>query len=198
MIKTHTLFTSIFFMLCSLFSCSKQNKKQIKDCNAYKERFIDFELTNNIDSALVYINKAIECNPTDEYYKFSKVNFLIRQLKYEEALKSLKTLNLENEVSLQLMEVALNMKIGGDSIDFKLDKIYAKINKHDFKSNSSAIAYKIVLDNYFKGSDYALDKIALANANFEDNNSTLLFESLKNNIETYDKNEVVFKLFNFR
>lgn len=185
-------------MLCSLFSCSKQNKKQIKDCNAYKERFIDFELTNNIDSALVYINKAIECNPTDEYYKFSKVNFLIRQLKYEEALKSLKTLNLENEVSLQLMEVALNMKIGGDSIDFKLDKIYAKINKHDFKSNSSAIAYKIVLDNYFKGSDYALDKIALANANFEDNNSTLLFESLKNNIETYDKNEVVFKLFNFR
>lgn len=198
MIKKYVFLIFSCLLLSIQFCCKNYKKKVEIDCEDYNQRFVDFELVNRPDSALVYIDKAIKCNPTDDFYKFSKVNFLIRQSNYIEAARLLKTLDYENELSLQLMVIALDMKTDRDSIDFKLDKIYAKINQHDFISNSSTIAFKIVLDNYFKGEKYALNRIKEAKLDFKDYNSTLLFESIKQNIESNsNKQEVIYKLFNF-
>lgn len=198
MIKKY-VFLILSCLLLSIQFCCKNHKKKVEIyCEDYNKLFVEFELVNRPDSALVYINKAIKCNPTEDFYKFSKVNFLNRQSNYIEAARLLKTLDYENELSLQLMVIALDMKTGRDSIDSKLNKIYTKINYHKFKVDASTIIYKIALDNYFKGGQYALNEIKEAKLDIKDYNSTLLLESIKQNIESgSSKQEIIYKLFNF-
>jgi len=182
------------YLVIFMLSCKKNIKS---DCEVYNEIFIEYDLKNQPDSALIYIDKAIKCDSKDEFYKFSKINFLIRQKNYLEASKLLEIINTDNKLSFQMLDAVLNMKIRKDTIDQKLISVYKKVKQSKFHLDSNIFAYKIVLDNYFIGKEYALNEVLKAKKMFEDYNSELILSSVELNIKNETKEKVIYKLFNF-
>ncbi|MDB9837154.1 hypothetical protein OAC51_09705 [Flavobacteriaceae bacterium] len=191
----------LFYGLCIFYSCENHAQKKTMTCETYNEKFIDYEMENQPDLALIYIDKAIECSSEKpegkQFYKFSKVNFLIRQKEFERASKILNTFNLKEELALQIMDATLDMKIGRDSVDEKLRLSYDKINHSSSQKEIEVLIYKIALDNYFKGKEYALSEINKVKKVHTDYNSKLLISTVEASVKEKTKEDVFFRLFNF-
>lgn len=194
------------FILAILLSNCDGNKKIInkvtqekdfsickKHFKKYKEKFI----TQENDSALIFINKAIECDQSNNSYKNSKVIFLITIEDYISAINQLDELiKITNDPTFKLQKNVIGLKIHDKESQESLNSSYKEFNEIKFPTSSNKF-YMIALDNYFKGKDYALKEIEKVKLIYKDQPyESQNFKALEEMINTEKKDIVLFKLFN--
>lgn len=161
----------------------------------YKKFNEKFALEEN-DSALVYINKAIECDSKNSNYQFSKVRFLIGINKYQDAINQIdELLFISNDPTLKMLKAILMIKTNNSDFIKLLNKSYIEFNQIKSLTSSNQL-YKIALDNYFKGKDYSLEEIKKYKELYKEKpyeNQNIL--ALENLIKNENKENVLFKLF---
>jgi len=196
------LFFSIFLSNCdgNKKTIKKKNVSQEKDysiCKKYLKKYKENFIIEENDSALVYINKAIECNPNNNSYKNSKVTFLITIENYNEAIKQLDELiDITNDPALRLQKSVVKLKINDKTSNELLKENYKEFDEIK-KPTSSNLFYKIALDNYFKGKEYALKEIEKTRFVYKDKLYEVdNFKVLDELINTEKREVVLFKLFN--
>ncbi|WP_395074839.1 tetratricopeptide repeat protein [Flavobacterium sp.] len=193
------LVSVIFFINCN-------NKKLIKNelteqkhsnCDFFLNKYSDKFMSGENDSALIYINKAIECNPNEFNYKDNKLIFLIATQSYIKAIEQLDELNSSNDdPAYKFQRGILMLKINDINAIKKLEQSYSEFNQIS-KLTSSNLFYKIALDNYFKGKEYSLNEVAKFKAIYKgkayENQNIIALENL---IKNENKENVLYKLFN--
>lgn len=194
-----TLIFTVFLSNCEgnkkVINISQEKDYSIckKSFKKYKEKFIAEEN----DSALIYINKAIECNPNNNSYKNSKVAFLITIENYNDAIKQLDELiSITNDPAFRLQKGVVRLKINDEKSKELLNNSYNEFNEIKNPTSSNQF-YKIALDNYFKGKEYALKEIEKVKQIYKDQPyESQNFKALEELINTEKEDVVLFKLFN--
>ncbi|MBE9577236.1 tetratricopeptide repeat protein [Flavobacterium proteolyticum] len=197
-IKTLTIFVFITFLLVSSCKNAKIENIEIKDnkqCEEFNKKHVKFAIAEQNDSAIYYIDKAIKCNPEHENYKFSKVRFLIGLNKYEEAEKVLLTFKNPEEPTIKMNIGILKLKTNDAQSENILKDVHSKFENLKSKS-STYFFYKIALDNYFYGKDYALNQIKEYKREYTTAYDLQNINALENSIMNNEKKEVLFKLLN--
>lgn len=205
--KNKTLILPFLFM--GLFSNCQNNKsvekgnainvekKSADNCKTIFHAFNQKLMMEENDSALYYIDKAIECDPKNNNFKYNKVKFLTSIKKYPDAIKQLDDLSADAiDPTFKMQKGILKLKINEADAKKILEECYAEFNQID-KPTSSNSLYRIALDNYFKGKEYSLNEVkkfkqAYKDKPYENQNIDALEELI--NKET--KEVVLFKLFN--
>lgn len=195
-----------FFFIALLSNC--QNKDTIVkttsviktnlNCKEIIHKYNEKFIAEENDSALFYINKAIECNPKNNKYKDSKVRFLIGIKSYKEARLQLDELiKSTNDPAFKLLKGIIKLKVKeSDSRKF-LDESYIEFSKIN-KPTSGNIFYKIALDNYFKGREFSLAEIQKFKEKFKEPYEIQNINALEQLILNNNKEEVLFSLFNIK
>jgi len=195
---------TLFFLLIISFTifpnCEKNKEKRSitnvkNDCQKYLQKHFNTVVVKKNDSALYYVNKAIDCDPTSINYKFTKVKFLIRLKKYEDAEIALNPIK-ENDLALKMLDGILKLKINNSDSKNTLSKVYTEYNNIE-NPTSTQLFYKIALDNYFKGKEYSTNKILDYKKNFQSEYEKQNIGALEELILKETKENVLFKLFNF-
>jgi hypothetical protein len=197
------LTTSIFVLLLSNCNNKKNivsstiQKNDYAECKVFFDKYKKKMIIEENDSALIYIDKAIKCNPNNNSYKNSKVNFLISIKNYKDADKQLDELiTITNDPAFRLLKGIIKLKDSDPQSEKLLVNSYNEFNQIK-KPTSSNLIYKIALDNYFKGKDYSLNQVeefkqAYKDKPYENQN----IEALQELINKETKEIVLFKLFN--
>ncbi|MDN3673044.1 hypothetical protein QWY99_08290 [Flavobacterium branchiarum] len=204
-----TKITIISMALLLLSNCSNKVKSNpnptvinnkteddFSDCKKIYKKFNNkFALEEN-DSALIYINQAIKCNPKSSNYKFTKVRFLVETKNYNDAIIQLDELIINSEDPAFKMEKGtIFLKINEKNAIKALRDAYNDYDKIQNPTSNNQFC-KIALDNYFKGKEYALKEIDKFKENYKDKgyeNQNINFLEELINKET--KENVLFKLF---
>jgi tetratricopeptide (TPR) repeat protein len=186
------------FILASSCKNAKNETIEIKDnkqCEEFNKKHMKFVIAEQNDSAIYYIDKAIECNPEHENYKFSKARFLIELNKYQEAEKVFLTFKNPEEPTIKMYIGILKLKTNDTQSENILRNVYSKFEKSE-SQNSTYFYYKIALDNYFNGKDYAINQIKQYKKEFTSAYELQNINALESLILTNDKREVLFKILN--
>ncbi|MDN3672122.1 hypothetical protein QWY99_03440 [Flavobacterium branchiarum] len=195
-------------LITSLLSCqskseSKKNleKERIADrpeCEVIYNKYIEKASKMENDSAIYFLNKSINCDPANDGYKFSKAQFFVDKQEYQEALNQLNEIKADSiDPTLRLFSSVLKLKLNSDDADKDLSDVYSKIAKIK-KPNSSNVFYKLALDNYFKGKDYALEQLKFCKKIYTTDYDKQNLDVLESYINTDNKRNVLFKIFNIR
>ncbi len=197
-IKTLTILVFMPFILASSCKNAKNETIEMKDkkqCEEFNKKHVNFVIAEQNDSAIYYIDKAIECNPEHENYKFSKVRFLIGLNKFGEAEKVFSTFNKPEEPTIKMQIGILKLKNNDERSENILKEVHSKLE--NLKSqNSTYFFYKIALDNYFKGKDYAMNQVKEYKKEYTTAYELQNINTLENSILNNGKREVLFKLLN--
>lgn len=190
------LFTiSLLFLCCKGKETKEPILKNQIDCTKAYASFNKKVINKENDSAIFYINKAINCDTTNSKYKFSKVKFLTDLKKYDDAIVTLDLLISPNEPSFKMLKGILKLKANNSDSEKFLKESYVEF-KEIKNPSSNNLFYKIALDNYFEGKKFALNEIKkyrnLYSSPYEKQNIDYLEEL----ISTKNKNEVLYGLFN--
>ena len=202
-----TKLTIISMSLLLLANCSNKKtttsnivveKENLKCKEIYKKYNEKYVLEEN-DSALVYINQAIECNPKNSEYKYTKIRFLVEIKNYNDAIKQLDKFILNSDdPAFKMQKGILMLKINDANSKQTLEECYSEFNKLE-EPTSNNLFYKIALDNYYKGKEYSLNEVLKFKNKYKgkgyENQNIKFLEDLINN-ET--KENVLFKLYNIR
>lgn len=175
---------------------NNKTEKDFSDCKKIYKKFNNKFVLEENDSALIYINQAIECNPKNTNYKFSKIRFLIGINNYKDAIKQTNELILiSNDPSFKLLKGILMLKTNDSNSLKLLNESYTEY-KQIKDPTSGNLFYRIALDNFFKGKDYSLNEVKkfkdIYKGKAYENQNINALEELINN-ET--KENVLFKLF---
>lgn len=201
---TKLTIVAMYLLLLSNCSNKKTNsnvvieKEDLKCKEIYKKYNQKYVLEEN-DSALIYINQAIECNPKSTNYKYTKIRLLVETKNYNDAIKQLDKFILNSDDPAFKMEKGILM-LKMNNVHFKqtLEECYSEFNKIK-EPTSNNLFCKIALDNYFKGKEYSLNEILKFKNEYKgkgyENQNIKFLEDLINN-ET--KENVLFKLYNIR
>ena len=197
------LTTSIFVLLLSNCNNKKNivsstiQKNDYAECKVFFDKYKKKMIIEENDSALIYIDKAIKCNPNNNSYKNSKVNFLISIKNYKEADKQLDELiTITNDPAFRLLKGIIKLKDSDPQSEKLLVNSYDEFNQMK-EPTSNNLFYKIALDNYFKGKDYSLNQVKEFKQTYKDKpyeNQNI--EALQELINKETKERVLFKLFN--
>ncbi|UUV21718.1 hypothetical protein [Paenimyroides aestuarii] len=194
--------TKIFFLISFLLlatNCNKQNedlsKVQDKYIMSYQSWNLQTDSQIKRDSVLFYIDELINISE-DDFYKIEKIKFLCRIDKHNDALLVIKTLKEQDSFAIELFRSLVEIKGYSNGADFGLKNVYDKYEGKKLTIEENF--YKIALDYYFKGRNYALNEI---NTIIERDELSLsnkqLYELLKQKIqEEEDGLEVLFCIYN--
>lgn len=171
----------------------KENLKCKEIYKKYNEKFV---LEEN-DSALIYINQAIECNPKSTNYKYTKIRFLVDINNYNDAIKELdKFIPNSDDPAFKMQKGILMLKINDDNSKQILEESYFEYNKL-IEPTSNNLFYKIALDNYFKSKEYALNEILNFKNKYKGKDYEMQnIDALESLVKSENKENVLFKLFN--
>lgn len=86
--KYLTLSFFLFFLACN----------NDKKCEKFYNNYISFRMESKKVLAIESINKSIECDNSNENYRYEKINYLILLGKYKKAKKSLVELGKINSI----------------------------------------------------------------------------------------------------
>lgn len=190
--------------VCLIFSLNYGNKAkpgdmQALDCNNYFLRFKEYYASGKKDSALIYINKAIDCDGSKNNYKNTKLNFLISTGSYKDAINYLDKTSFLDRTSLNIIKGVLNLKINNiEESNKELKEAFEEYKKIE-KPSTNELFYFIALINYFENSDEALNKLNQVEKEFSpETYEGQIFSALKKNILENKKDVVLFNLFNIK
>jgi hypothetical protein len=204
--KIFYLLIIVVFASCK-FDGKAQDNKDIKTdekCNGYYgERYMDFfnewsinrENKKIIDSTLYYLDKQIICNPKDIEFVQEKAMFLIYNKFYERALIEIDSIS-KVDPFFKMMKGTIALRLNKENSEELLKEAYGEFIQYTIEYNDpNDIAWKIVLDNYFKGKEYALDAITKSKQNTNDDYVITTFEVMEQMIKEMPKEEILYNLF---
>ncbi len=195
----------IAILFFSLLTCNSNQEGVVKnnknECSIFNEKYLEYSMLNKKDSALYYIDKAIDCNPKDDFFKTEKIKSLIHYEDYNSAISFAKKLAKENDPNFKLLYGTLLLKMNDENAEIQLKEAYNlfSINTKNYNQNDSSLDfYKIGLDNYFKGKKYSLLMLEKFKKNYPDKNNLQSADYLENLINTTSKESVLYKLFDIK
>lgn len=171
-------------------------KVENPDCKKLYKKYNNMYVQEQNDSALVYINKAIECDPINSNYKYTKVKFLAEIKKYDEALKEANNLAANSsDPAFLFFKGIIMLKMKNKDADKILNDTYNSYSQIK-EPTASNIFYKVALDSYIKGADYTLNEINKLKQKYKSDgyqmqNLTVIEELIKKE----NKETVLFKVF---
>lgn len=192
---------STFLVLIVLVgSCKPKNQAKFNDdCKILNEKYVKFSSEQQIDSALYYLDKTIECDSESDFFKFAKAQFYVNIGQYEDAYNYIDVLLSKNEPSYLAYKGALGLKLNKPEADSFLRRAYIAYSEMSDKeiNKRNASVYKIGLDNYFSGKENALGQIKKhRNLLKKEEYKIQAIDFLEKEIKTSDKKNVILKLFN--
>lgn len=138
---------------------SNKTVKDFSNCKEIYKKYNEKYVLEENDSALVYINQAIECNPKNSEYKYTKIRFLVEIRNYNDAIKQLDKFILNSDdPAFKMQKGILMLKINDTNSKQTLEECYSEFNKLKEPTSINSF-YKIALDNYFKGKEYSLNEV---------------------------------------
>lgn len=201
-----TKITIISMALLLLSNCNNKKtsnnvviEKENLKCKEIYKKYNDKYVLEENDSALIYINQAIECNPKSSNYKYTKIRFLVEIKNYNDAIEQLdKFIQNSDDPAFKMEKGIILLKINDKNAINVLSDSYNDYNKIQVPTSNNQFC-KIALDNYFKGKEYSLNQVLKFKDEYKgkgyENQNIKFLEDLINN-ET--KEDVLFKLFNIR
>lgn len=195
---TKTIFFISLFLLAS--NCSRQeneNLSEIEDkyIESYENWNLETDSQKKQDSVLYYIDELINISK-DDFYKIEKIKFLYRIGKNKDALSVFKTLKGQDSFMIELLKTLIEIKDNSKNTDLVLQNIYQKYESKKLTIEENL--YKIALDYYFKGGNYAIDEInsIMSKEELSESNKQL-YEILQEKIQDEENSlEVLFYLYN--
>ncbi len=189
-------------------SCGVKAQNNIdQKCNGYYvekySKFFEDWSTNRmnnklVDSTLYYLDKQINCNPKNFIYIQEKANFLIYNGLYNKAIKTIDSVSYVDPF-FKMMKGTLSLKLNVKNSDKLLKDAHNKFNQYlSEDKDPNDLSWKIILDNYFFGKDYALEELAKAKRKFEEDHQITNFESIEFMIKEMSKEEILFELFSIK
>lgn len=199
--KTITIFPlALLLMYISCGNKAKTENKNALNCNDFFLKFKELYISEKKDSALFYIDKAIDCDKTKNNYKSAKLNFLISISSYNEAIYFLdRTDSFLDNNSLNILKGVLNLKIHNiEEGNINLKKVFDNY-KNMSKLEVNELFYFIALLNYFDNNDKAIEKLNQVEKEYPLNSyEGQNFLALKKNISENQKEIVLYNLFNIK
>lgn len=194
------LLMSLLFLF--LLTCKSNHEtkvvKEKPDCSTYNEKYVQYNMANKKDSALYYIDKAINCDPDDDFFKTEKIKLLIKYEDYSKANSFAKELANLNDPIYKMLYGVLLLRQGKTNAENLLKEAYGLLNEATINyndENSNLHFYKIGLDNYFQGREYSLDRIKKFKTHYPDEYNIELGNYIETLIVNSSKEEVLFELF---
>lgn len=195
-------------ILLSILSCNskqanKNNEQQSirQDCSVYNEKYQEYAMANQKDSAFYFIDKAIDCEPEDTFFKTEKINLFIKYKEYSNAINFAKSLSESGDLTQRFLFGVLLLKEQRSNAETVLRQVYDEMMKKDFSyddSNRSWHFYSIALVNYFENNEKALQLVDKFKSNYEDEYSKQLAEVITDLINSETKEKLLFKIFNMK
>lgn len=198
----------LFILL--LFSCkdkTQDNYTKEEKCNGYyankyakffNEWSVNREDKKVIDSTLYYLDKKINCDVKNTNNIQEKANFLIYNGFYDEAIIEIDSIS-NTEPFFKMMKGALALRLGRNNSENLLKEAHngftQNIQKHH---DPNDVFWKIMLDNYFEGKEYALKHSAKAKKNFNEEYQITNIEAVEQMIKEISKKEVLYHVFKIK
>ncbi|MBS9462075.1 hypothetical protein KIM67_06605 [Flagellimonas sp. 389] len=194
----------LFLLLPALFlvSCNSKNRVAFKeDCQSLNEKYLKLSSEHEIDSALYYLDRTINCDSESDFFKFEKVKYYVSLGQYQNAYNYLDVIILKNESSYLTYKGALGLKLNKPEAENLLRQAhtaYGKMSKKEIDKRSAA-TYKISLDNYFLGKQNAIEQITEYKSQpKKEEHEIQVIDFIENAINTLDKKEVLLTIFNIK
>jgi|SRR5690606_5004735 len=195
---TKTILFISLFLLAS--NCSKQENKNLSEVeDKYIESYENWNLETDSqkkqDSVLYYMDELINISK-DDFYKIEKIKFLYRIKKNKDALSVFKSLKEQDSFMIELLKTLIEIKDNSKNTDIVLQNIYQKYESKKLTIEENL--YKIALDYYFQGGNYAIDEInnIMSKEELSESNKQL-YEILQGKIQEGENSlEVLFYLYN--
>ncbi len=161
---------------------------------SYENWSLEPDSKSKQDSVLLYINEMINVSK-DDFYKVEKIKFLCRIEKYNEALAVFETFKEQKSFTTDLLHTLIKLKINPKD-EIPLQAVYQKWKNKKLTVEENL--YKIGLDNYFQGNDYAINEInSIIKRHDLSSSNQELYQLLREKIdEKEDRMEVLFYLYN--
>lgn len=187
--------------MLALLTCNSKHSKEAtisQDCSVYNDKYVEFRMNNRNDSAIYYIDKAIKCDPQDDFFKTEKVKLLINNQDYISATSVAEELAVKSDPNYKMLYGTLLLKNDDVQSEKNLKEAYSlfeKSTKDYSKANSNLKFYQIALDYYFQGKEYSLKKIEIYKKNYTDIHNTQLAEYIQDLILNRSKEDVLFAMY---
>ncbi len=194
----------LLILAFSLTFCKSNKTKDTSqdiDCSKFNDKYVEYRIVKNKDSALYYIDKAIACDVKDNFFKMEKVKLLVSYRDYLGASKLAYDLSKGNDPTFKMLYGVLLLKQNDTEADKVLEKSYTILSdntKSYDDSNSNLHYYKIGLDNYFNGKNYSLQRVDEYKKNYNTPNNIQMAILMENLIKNSSKEELLFNLFNIK
>jgi len=188
----------ILLTLIILFGFSSCKTSNNKSCELFYQSYGKFRNESKVDSALFYIDKTIQCNKNDFFYKIEKTKYLISIEKYRNAIVELESVKKEDESSeVNYLKGVLLLKIRDEDGLVILTDVYKNYKREEKTLNSDSLYYYLTLVNFFDGKDATILKINENKQKYADDLATYkTLDLLQSLISTKSKEEVMFKITN--
>lgn len=190
-----------FFLL---ISCkSNQTKKEVTqkaDCSGFNDKYIEYVMADKRDSALHYIDKAIFCDPEDEFFKTEKIKLLLKYGDYPDAVQFAEKLSNDEAPTYKMLYGILLLRQDNNvKADIVLNEAYALLSEktkiYD-EDNSNLHFYRLGLDNYFKGKDYSIEMVKKFRENYTKEHDAQLADYMESLIINESSRNVLYKQYN--
>ena len=190
------------FLLVLVGTCKpKKQAKLNDDCKILNEKYVKFSSEQQIDSALYYLDKTIECDSESDFFKFAKAQYYVSIEQYEEAYDYINVLLSKNEPSYLTYKGALGLKLNkpeAESFLKRAYRAYSEMTDKEINKRNAAI-YKISLDNYFLGKQNAIEQITEYRSQpKKEEHEIQVIDFLENAINNSDRKEVLLSIFNIK
>jgi len=193
-----------------LFSCNgKAQDSRSKDekCNGYyAEKYSEFfnkwsvnrEDKKVIDSTLYYLDKQISCDPKNFNNIQEKANFLIYNGFYERAMKEIDSVS-DADPFFKMMKGTLALKLDKNNSDDLLKEARNEFTQYiqEYKDPND-VSWKIILDNYFEGKEYALSEATKAKKSFKEDYQITNIETIEQMIKEMPKKDILYQIFKIK
>lgn len=191
----------LLLIICFNVSCnSKITGFSEKACKEFNEKYVEYALINKIDSALFYVDKSIKCDLESDFYKVAKINLLISDEQYENAINYLSNFKLDKEPVYKMLKGVLLLKLQNKQEALGLlEEAYNHFKDEETSGEMdyNLIFYMLGLENYFNGSDSTINSIKDYKIALKDNAYAIeTLEYAKILIETSSKEDSLYKMFN--
>ena len=121
--KIVMLMTILLFMSCKS-NQAKKDKTRKADCTEFNDKYVAYAMSDKRDSALYYIDKAIFCDPEDDFFKTEKIKLLLKYGDYSNAVEFAEKLSKDDPLTYKMLYGILLLKQGDANADNVLKETY--------------------------------------------------------------------------
>lgn len=186
-----------FLIILFIFNCERKSDIQ---CDNYYNKYIEASFNEKQDSLLLYIEKAVNCNPEDKLYRNEKLKILVSEKKYKYAIQELKYLEKDIYYSILkgLLFLKLNKKEKGNTVLFDEYQKITKVKNGILKENFKNFYYGLLITNLYADRESSLKLLKKGKDKYKGVNEIGTLNYTEKLIEGNKPIEVLNIIFNIR